>query len=185
MVVRNTVADSNRGDQLASCASPASRASDCPTGRNIDLRFQVTFNNFPGMVKRDVDDKENHFQGCSFPSREMHYKCLGSWKAADGQNYLALMDTELPQLGEEIRPRYRCGVSPCLSSYPSPLLRSSVSSCLDNHHSTLFLCHSFSSSLNALTRAHFLVLFYRRCSSPSFECPRLVACWRHTMNDEQ
>jgi len=79
---------SNRGDQLASCASPASRASDCPTGRNIDLRFQ----------------------GCSFPSREMHYKCLGSWKAADGQNYLALMDTELPQLGEEIRPRYRCGI---------------------------------------------------------------------------
>ena len=29
-----------------------------------------------------------------------------------GQNYVALMDTELPQLGEEIRPRYRCGVSP-------------------------------------------------------------------------
>ena len=58
-----------------------------------------------------------HFQGCSFPSREMHYKCLGSWKASDGQNYLALMDTELPQLGEEIRPRYRCGVSPLSSSY--------------------------------------------------------------------
>ena len=55
-------------------------------------------------------------QGCSFPSREMHYKCLGSWKAADGQNYLALMDTELPQLGEEIRPRYRCGVR-SFSSY--------------------------------------------------------------------
>ena len=53
----------------------------------------------------------SNLQGCSFPSREMHYKCLGSWKAADGQNYLALMDTELPQLGEEIRPRYRCGVS--------------------------------------------------------------------------
>ena len=62
---------------------------------------------------------EIDFQGCSFPSREMHYKCLGSWKAADGQNYLALMDTELPQLGEEIRPRYRCGVSPFSSSPPS------------------------------------------------------------------
>ena len=58
----------------------------------------------------------SNLQGCSFPSREMHYKCLGSWKAADGQNYLALMDTELPQLGEEIRPRYRCGVS-LVSSY--------------------------------------------------------------------
>ena len=50
------IADSNRGDQLASCASPASRASDCPTGRNIDLRFQVIFNGnqdsqipFPGF----------------------------------------------------------------------------------------------------------------------------------------
>ena len=72
----------------------------------------------------------------------MHYKCLAGWKALDGenyiiifffnippsffllqyssihffsgQNYVALMDTELPQLGEEIRPRYRCGVSPAI-----------------------------------------------------------------------
>ena len=27
-------------------------------------------------------------QGCSFPSREMHYKCLAGWKALDGQNIL-------------------------------------------------------------------------------------------------
>jgi len=78
----------NRGDQLSSCSSPSSRASSCPTGRNLDLQLQ----------------------GCPFPAREMHYKCLGSWVGADGLSYLALMDTELPQLGEELRPRYRCGV---------------------------------------------------------------------------
>ena len=48
----------NRGDSMASCASPSSRATDCPTRRNLDLMFQ----------------------GCSFPNWEMNYKCLGSWK---------------------------------------------------------------------------------------------------------
>ena len=79
----------NRGDEDSSCASPASRAGDCPTGYKFELQFK----------------------GCSFPDKEMHFKCMGDWKGEDGQNYVALLDTKLPQLGEEIRPRYRCAVS--------------------------------------------------------------------------
>ena len=68
------IADSNRGDQLASCASPASRASDCPTGRNIDLRFQVSFNgnqdsqfSFLGFSISIPRVFKFHFQDSQFP----------------------------------------------------------------------------------------------------------------------
>ena len=37
-------------------------------------------------------------------------QCLGHWLGEDGQHYLALLDTQLPQLGEEPRPRYRCAI---------------------------------------------------------------------------
>ncbi|QQP42247.1 Uncharacterized protein FKW44_016851, partial [Caligus rogercresseyi] len=40
-----------------------------------------------------------HFKGCSFPDL-----------AENGETYLSLLDTKLPQLGEEPRPRYRCGI---------------------------------------------------------------------------
>lgn len=84
---------SNRGGgEGISCASPASRAGDCPSGYQLEFQFR----------------------GCGFPSlegrREMHLRCLGDWQGEDGQRYLALMDTELPQLGEQIRPRYRCAI---------------------------------------------------------------------------
>ena len=42
--------------------------------------------------------------------RRMELQCLGHWRGEDGQQYLALLDTELPQLGEEPRPRYRCAI---------------------------------------------------------------------------
>jgi len=78
----------NRGDEDSSCASPASRAGNCPTGYKFDLQFR----------------------GCSFPNKDMHFKCIGNWQGDDGQQYLALLDTKLPQLGEELKPRYRCGI---------------------------------------------------------------------------
>jgi len=78
----------NRGDEDSSCASPASRAGDCPTGYKFELQFR----------------------GCNFPDKEMHFKCMGNWRGEDGQKYLALLDTNLPQLGEEITPRYRCAI---------------------------------------------------------------------------
>ena len=42
---------------------------------------------------------------------DMSFQCLGSWPGEDGQTYMSLLDTKLPQLGEEPRPRYRCAVS--------------------------------------------------------------------------
>ena len=54
-------------------------------------------------------------EGCSTNrnrgrERRMELQCLGHWRGEDGQQYLALLDTELPQLGEEPRPRYRCAI---------------------------------------------------------------------------
>ena len=50
-------------------------------------------------------------EGCSTnKERRMELQCLGHWRGEDGQQYLALLDTELPQLGEEPRPRYRCAI---------------------------------------------------------------------------
>ena len=39
-----------------------------------------------------------------------HCRCLGSWTGEDDQNYLALLDTKLAQLGEAPQPRYRCAI---------------------------------------------------------------------------
>ena len=42
---------------------------------------------------------------------DMSFQCLGSWPGENGETYMSLLDTKLPQLGEEPRPRYRCAVS--------------------------------------------------------------------------
>ena len=42
----------------------------------------------------------------------MSFQCLASWQSdTQGETYMSLLDTKLPQLGEEARPRYRCAVS--------------------------------------------------------------------------
>ena len=42
----------------------------------------------------------------------MSFQCLASWSSdTQGETYMSLLDTKLPQLGEEARPRYRCAVS--------------------------------------------------------------------------
>jgi len=131
---------SQRGGDGSSCASPASRAGDCPSGYQLDFQFK----------------------GCSFPretgKREMHLKCLGDWHGEDGHRYLALMDTELPQLGQKIRPRYRCAIfKEDLSRGYTWMAMSNDSTCtnqLDSHsagYETLQL-HSLKKSLTSLSR---------------------------------
>lgn len=41
----------------------------------------------------------------------MSFQCLASWPGQNGETYMSLLDTKLPQLGEKARPRYRCAVS--------------------------------------------------------------------------
>jgi len=131
---------SQRGGDGSSCASPASRAGDCPSGYQLDFQFK----------------------GCSFPretgKREMHLRCLGDWRGEDGQRYLALMDTELPQLGQKIRPRYRCAIyKEDLSRGYTWMALSNDSTCtnqLDSHsagYENLQL-HSLKKSLTSLSR---------------------------------
>ena len=79
---------SSSNGRLTSCNSEASEAGGCPGEFMIDLKF------------RD----------CDFPDFEMSFQCLGHWTGEDGLNYLSLLDMNLPQLGEEPRPRYRCAV---------------------------------------------------------------------------
>ena len=50
-----------------------------------------------------------HLGGCSSP-RALELQCLGHWRGEDGHHYLALLDMQLPQLGEEPRARYRCAI---------------------------------------------------------------------------
>ena len=80
----NNAADKSAG----SCASEQSEAGGCPSEYMIDLKFR----------------------NCDFPDFDMSFQCLGHWQGEDGLNYLSLLDTKLPQLGEEPRPRYRCAV---------------------------------------------------------------------------
>jgi len=70
------------------CPELSSLAGNCPDGYKLDLNFR----------------------GCNFPDLDMSFQCLGHWRGEDGQNYLSLLDTKLPQLGEEARPRYRCAM---------------------------------------------------------------------------
>ena len=70
------------------CNSESSEAGGCPSEFMLDLKFR----------------------NCDFPDFDMSFQCLGNWKGEDGRNYLSLLDTKLPQLGEEPRPRYRCAV---------------------------------------------------------------------------
>ncbi len=88
------------------CGGRASEIADCPYGFGFDLKFR----------------------GCSFGSMDMSFHCLGDWEGADGQRYVALMDTKAQarssrsgrfgvvgrqEQDEEAdgRPRYRCAVS--------------------------------------------------------------------------
>ena len=79
---------SNVDDKSGSCASEESEAGGCPSEYMLDLKFR----------------------NCDFPDFDMSFQCLGHWQGEDGLNYLSLLDTKLPQLGEEPRPRYRCAV---------------------------------------------------------------------------
>ena len=79
---------SNVEDASGSCNSQASEAGGCPAEYMLDLKFR----------------------NCDFPDFDMSFQCLGNWVGEDGLQYLSLLDTKLPQLGEEPRPRYRCAV---------------------------------------------------------------------------
>ena len=46
-----------------------------------------------------------------FSFLDMSFQCLGSWAGDNGETYMSLLDTQLPQLDEDPRPRYRCAVS--------------------------------------------------------------------------
>ena len=48
---------------------------------------------------------------------DMSFQCLGSWAGDNGETYMSLLDTKLPQLGEDPRPRYRCAVRTSLLSH--------------------------------------------------------------------
>ena len=43
-------------------------------------------------------------------ARYLSFQCLGHWEGDNGLMYVSLLDTQLSQLGEIPRPRYRCGV---------------------------------------------------------------------------
>ena len=47
----------------------------------------------------------------AFSFLDMSFQCLGSWAGDNGETYMSLLDTQLPQLDEDPRPRYRCAVS--------------------------------------------------------------------------
>lgn len=79
---------SNVEEAAGSCDSESSEAGGCPSEFMLDLKFR----------------------NCDFPDFDMSFQCLGHWSGEDGRNYLSLLDTKLPQLGEEPRPRYRCAV---------------------------------------------------------------------------
>ena len=40
---------------------------------------------------------------------ELSFTCLGHWSNDQGQQFVSLLDKVLPQIGEEARPRWRCG----------------------------------------------------------------------------
>jgi len=110
------------GDEDSSCASPASRAEGCQHGDKFELQFR----------------------GCTFPDKEMHFKCMGSWRGEDGQKYAALMDTKLPQLGEVARARYRCVI------YKEDLARGFAWMALSNDSTCTHQLHSHSAGYETL-----------------------------------
>ena len=162
-----TVADSNRGDQLASCASPASRASDCPTGRNIDLRFQVTFNHFPRLSTAFQDF--NHFPELSKAAQKRHVQFAG----------LQLPEPrDALQVSGQLEGGRRAKLPRTHGHRAAPAWGGDQTS-LSMRGESFLIFSSF-------VREYLLVSFnmYRR-RYPFFECPRRVACWRLSMNDEQ
>ena len=80
---RHTVEEECGGEERPS----PGEASTCPSEGRLSLRLG----------------------GCSAP-RSLELQCLGHWRGEDGHKYLALLDMELPQLGEEPRARYRCAI---------------------------------------------------------------------------
>lgn len=96
------------------CREPLSEASDCPTGYKFDLRFRGC------SFRPDFGKTSSYFASgltsfskthLSFVTSDMSFQCLASWPGKQGETYMSLLDTKLPQLGEEPRPRYRCAVS--------------------------------------------------------------------------
>lgn len=69
------------------CSTHTSEIADCPYGFGFNLKFS----------------------GCSFPSMDMSFHCLGDWEASNGERYVALMDTKATA-DRDIRPRYRCAL---------------------------------------------------------------------------
>jgi len=110
------------------CHEPVSEAGDCPTGYKFDLHFrgcsfpnfgEIFFNNCFSLI-RDLYSLNiflllyaSLFLHCVIVCfiSDMSFQCLASWSGDNGETYMSLLDTKLPQLGEEARPRYRCAVS--------------------------------------------------------------------------
>ena len=107
------------------CNEAVSEASDCPTGYKFDLKFRgCSFPDFGELALIfNLTTFPNSLHYCSkclplmivyhlAPFSEMSFQCLASWQSeTQGETYMSLLDTKLPQLGEEARPRYRCAVS--------------------------------------------------------------------------
>ena len=96
------------------CNEPVSEAGDCPSGYKFDLHFRGC--SFPNFGK---PNRKSSWMNVTlwnpFSIADMSFQCLGSWPGENGETYMSLLDTKLPQLGEEPRPRYRCAVSKLLS----------------------------------------------------------------------
>ncbi|XP_065573218.1 uncharacterized protein LOC136035380 isoform X2 [Artemia franciscana] len=84
--VRYAVTDGS-GSQVE-CSGTESEISNCPYGFGLSLKF------------RD----------CRIEDFDLNFQCLGDWEGPKGERFIALLDTEEPQKGEEVRPRYRCGM---------------------------------------------------------------------------
>ena len=58
-----------------------------------------------------ISNSSIYFYNLAFSFLDMSFQCLGSWAGDNGETYMSLLDTQLPQLDEDPRPRYRCAVS--------------------------------------------------------------------------
>ncbi|XP_043225565.1 uncharacterized protein LOC122383321 [Amphibalanus amphitrite] len=73
-------------ESVTECANSDSQISNCPLGFGLHLNFN----------------------GCAFrPNFNMTFQCLGDWEDSNGNNFMALLDTEA---SDEKRPRYRCAM---------------------------------------------------------------------------
>lgn len=82
---------SGRSGRSGRCSAGESEFADCPYGFGFHLKFRE----------------------CNFGSMDMAFHCLGDWPGpAEGQRYVALMDTQAADKagGPATRPRYRCAL---------------------------------------------------------------------------